>query len=41
MAGQLTNMICIECGHKFKKIISAHAIEVQCPNCKGVDTEVV
>jgi predicted Zn-ribbon and HTH transcriptional regulator len=32
-------MICIECGHKFKRVIGPKTIEVKCPKCKGYDTE--
>jgi DNA-directed RNA polymerase subunit RPC12/RpoP len=33
-------MVCIECGHKFKKKIGSKTFEVRCPKCHGVDTEV-
>ena len=34
-----TQMQCMECGKKFKKKIGKNTFEVQCPKCKGYDTE--
>jgi phage FluMu protein Com len=34
-----TPMICLECGHKFSRVIKATTIEVKCPKCKGYDTD--
>lgn len=33
------SMVCLECGYKFKKAINTKIYEVQCPKCKGYDTE--
>ncbi len=35
-----SNLICNECGHKFKKSISKSTAEIKCPKCKGVDVEI-
>jgi len=35
-----TKLKCLECGHKFKKKLSAKALETKCPKCGGYDTEI-
>ena len=40
MITQKTEMVCIECGHHFKKTITARTLEITCPKCQGVDVEV-
>ena len=34
-----TQMICLECDHKFKKKITESTYEVRCPKCGGYDTD--
>lgn len=34
-----TPMKCLECGHKFGKVIGKNTIEVRCPKCHGYDTD--
>lgn len=34
-----TQLVCIECDHKFKKKLGSHTIEVKCPKCGGYDVE--
>jgi hypothetical protein len=37
---ETVQMICLECGHRFKKTIGPKTFEVRCPKCKGYDTDV-
>jgi DNA-directed RNA polymerase subunit RPC12/RpoP len=39
-ASQSTQMICRECGKKFRKKISKKTVEVKCPKCGSYDTDV-
>lgn len=34
-----TPMLCVECGHRFKKTINPGMFEVKCPKCGSYDTE--
>lgn len=34
-----TQMECIECGRRFKKVIGRNTFEVKCPKCGSYDTE--
>ena len=36
---QKAKIICLECGAKFNKLITAHTFEIKCPKCGGIDTE--
>jgi len=37
---QSTQMICRECGKKFKKKVGPKTFEAKCPKCGGFDTDV-
>jgi Zn finger protein HypA/HybF involved in hydrogenase expression len=34
-----TRLWCNECERGFQKVLGAHTIEVECPNCGSFDTE--
>jgi DNA-directed RNA polymerase subunit RPC12/RpoP len=35
-----TAIICLECGHTFRKVIKSTTVEIKCPRCGGYDTDV-
>jgi len=35
-----TPMLCMECGHRFRKTITRRTFEIKCPKCGGYDTDV-
>ena len=39
-AGGKTDMVCHECGKKFKKKLGPKTVEVKSPKCGGYDTDV-
>jgi len=38
---ETTPIECMECGHKFKRVIARHTVNIRCPKCGGYDTEPV
>jgi len=34
-----TEMECLECGKKFKKMLGPKTFNVRCPSCKSTDVE--
>jgi phage FluMu protein Com len=40
MSNPKTPMECIECGHRFARVIGPGTYEVRCPKCGGYDTDV-
>lgn len=38
-SSEAVEMVCNECGKRFKKRITARTYEVKCPRCGGYDTE--
>ena len=38
--GESTPMVCLDCGHKFKKKLGPKTYEVRCPKCRSFDTEI-
>ena len=39
MGKPTTTLCCLECDHRFKKVILAGTCSVKCPKCGGYDTE--
>jgi Zn finger protein HypA/HybF involved in hydrogenase expression len=35
-----SDIVCLECGHHFKRVIKATTVEIKCPRCGGYDTEI-
>jgi Zn finger protein HypA/HybF involved in hydrogenase expression len=35
-----SDIVCLECGHHFKRTIQATTVEIKCPRCGGYDTEI-
>ena len=39
MKREKTEILCNECGKRFKRTIGINTFEIKCPKCGGYDTE--
>jgi hypothetical protein len=37
--GESTLLYCLECDHRFRRVIKVSTVYIKCPKCGGYDTE--